>query len=192
MSMRCLSAIILWLAIQVASAYPWGTNRCGPPNHPGGSTSDSSGIAVSVSGTTVTLSSSSRFRGFYMSTNQGVTWSAFPGGTSASNLCGGGNTVLTHTSSSSRSSVSADLSCDDGQTVTITTYVVYDYESPYVAFSTPVVCSKAASTSTSTVPPAGSSGTSIRPGSSTSVLPSTDSTSLPVEPYYLLHGVVFF
>ena len=172
MSMRCLSATVLWSTITVLRSYPWGTDRCGPPKHPGGSSSASSGINVSISGTTVTLSSSSRFRGFYISTDPGVAWTTFPSGTSASNLCGGGNTVLTHSSSVSRSSVSASLSCTEGQRVTITTYLVYSYESPYIFISTPVVCSRASSSSPSST----STG---------------DATTLPVEPHYLIHGFVF-
>ena len=194
MTMHRLSLIFICSLIASVTPYPWGTNQCGPPNHPGGSTSDNSGISVSISGTTVTLSSSRRFRGFYMSTDKGVVWTNIPSGTSASNLCGGGNTVLTHTSSTSRSSISAGLTCTDGQTVTVTTYVVFSYQSAYATLRTPVVCSKGSSggTNSTTSPGTGSTGGTTSPGTgSTADTGNNDSAPLPVQPYYLAHGIVF-
>ena len=188
MSMQSIFGVVLASILWRSAAYPWGTNRCGPPDHPGGFTSASTGISVSISGKTVTLSSSSRFRGFYMSTDKGVAWTNPPSGTSISNLCGAGNTVWTHTSSSSRSSVSANLSCSDGQTVTITTYVVYSYGSPYVVLSKPMVCSSTSVTGT-TVPAGSATGTTVPAGSGTGT--STSDAKEPVEPHYLIHGFVF-
>ena len=160
--------LVLWVGRVISN--PGGAPNCGAPEH-GTSNSAASGVAISLSGSTVTLTANT-FRGFLLTTNAGLIWSGGSSGTKTSTACGGGNTALTQTSGSNKSSVSATISCasNPGLQFTITAYIVYKYETNYQTFTQAFVCS---GSSTTTASPSGVITTLSTAGVSTSLAATT-------------------
>ena len=135
--------------LTLSDAYAWGTDRCGPPNHGSGVSTDSTGFSVTLdSHNTILLSSTNSFRGFFMKTDAGLIWSNPSAGTQVSSLCGGGNTAWFHSSGNGKSLVTATLSCANspGTSFTVTVYVVFSYGSAYRSFTRALQCPASTST----------------------------------------------
>jgi hypothetical protein len=83
-AMQLLFFCALLLLIAAATAYPWGTNSCGPPGHGSGASSDATGLTIKMDGSKAVLSSTrGAFKGFYMKSDQNLRWTDTPAGASA-------------------------------------------------------------------------------------------------------------
>jgi ferredoxin-NADP reductase len=128
--MTFLVSIIL-VFVRIASGYPWGTDRCGGPDHSGGYSGSQGGLNLAMdSGNTVVLSSSRSFRGFFLQTDKLYSWSNPSSNSGLLSVCGGSGTAVAHTNSARRSMTQATVQCTGGS-FRVTAYVVYSYSSSF-------------------------------------------------------------
>lgn len=155
-------AIVVALIIRDSHAYKWGTDRCGPPDHGSGSRAASSGIKLVMDAVTssIILTDTSSFRGFYMSTTNGLVWSNPSAGAQVSGLCGNGNTAMFHRSSVAKTMIKGTVDCSKhaSASFSVTAYVVYAKRSPYEYLTVSFVCPAASSAVTTSSPGSGGSG----------------------------------
>ena len=142
----------------ITRAHPWGTDRCGPPEHGNGATSDTTGLTLALNGNTLVLSSTSQFKGFFLQVSNSLSFSDPPSQTTTSSICTTDDlqSVLMHTSSVSRTFVSATVACSDfpGRTFSVQAYLVYRYSRQYVFFNRQLTCpTNSGSTAVTTVAP---------------------------------------
>jgi NAD(P)H-flavin reductase len=172
----------------VCTGHPNYVDECAPPSHKVGQSGSSSGVVIAYSGTTLTLSASG-FRGFMLTTDKQLPISSAPTGTTVSSICGGSAGTWSHTKSTTRSSLSATMSCANhpGEKVQVTAYIVYTYESQYALAKSVITCPGSSALTTTTVPGGSSSNALVTtrvptPSQTTRVVPTASPSTLIPTP----------
>ncbi len=142
--MRFVSHLFL---VKNVLSYDWVTDRCNAPNHGTSEAPDSSGLSLSISGTKISLESSTAFRGFLLTSFDGFKFANPPSGTTISDICGKSGSALMHTSSTRKTNVSAGLSCTPTKQATLTAWVVYSHNSLYGRITETLRCGEISSPS---------------------------------------------
>jgi ferredoxin-NADP reductase len=134
--------IISTIIILHVEGYPWGTDECGPPNHGGGSSSDTSPFSIALNGDTLVVSSTQQFRGFFFTTNKGLSFSNIPVSSHTSDVCGDSDSALMQSNAMKRSMLTTTLSCSSnpGVSFTLTGYIVFSYRQAYRVISESFTC----------------------------------------------------
>ena len=126
--------------------YSWGVPQCGPPDHDGSYPMHKSlGFGISMDGNTIKVSSSSNhtFTGFLIFTEPEYEWSNISPESQTSGICsfaGKVDSSLSHTSSSMKKTVNADIACIPGSEFDAIGYIVTSYGSDYIEIRKRLTC----------------------------------------------------
>jgi hypothetical protein len=125
---------VLVSTIGESEGHSHGLSSCSQPVHRSLPARDTGSVSAAIEGSSIVISSSSKFRGFLFTAGDGLTFTEAPEHSIISDICyRTPGRAIAHTAPVERENLVIGFTCVPGTRVSMTGYVVFKYSTPFVS-----------------------------------------------------------
>ncbi len=133
--------VLFFYLVGMAAAHSHGVFSCSSPVHRSLPSDRDTSVHASIEGTSIIISSVTKFRGFLFTAGDGLVFKSGPEQSKISDICyGTPGRAIAHTSALERDQLVIEFSCVPGKKVSVSGYVVFKYSIPFVSVGGSFTC----------------------------------------------------